>query len=317
MYGIQHPDDYVNVLNRYTGGAGLASGTYKRTYRWPDHVNVMSVAGVWGGGPILGAPLLPVPPFQPLDGNPHTGNGVLLIPNEVIPAPTANIYTFMGKSDGVVPNMSVIEQIKYRSPIPGSQWHDQVDPSDQYGIDMSPTWVLPTGGDRVGGGRMVGPQSNAFNIPVIDRYPGSKVTYVEVEAEHNGMLHNEHLMIAIKRRLGAKSVSSNVSRPVVTGLSRHDGPLPGGNTIRIYGNHFKHVNSIYFGATETDNFNVISPSQIDVTVPPGVVPGVVDVRVDNTAGISGQTASEAAAHRYTYMGVVAVAVGTPGWMGGI
>jgi hypothetical protein len=311
LYGIHHPDDYIDTPDRYTGGAGLSSGTYKRSYRWPQHVNVMSVAGVWDGGPLLGNPLLPVPKHQPLDGNPFTGNGTFLIPNEVLGPSTATIWSYIGKSDGVVPNLSVIEQVQYKNLLPGSPWHHQVNPADHYGIDMSGSWVLPSGGDAAGGGRIGSAPTNADNIPVTDRFRGSKITYVEVQAEHNGMLHNEHLMRAIKRRLGARSVTPNVDTPVITAINPSSGPLIGGNTITITGSEFKYIESIHFGSVQAFVYTVSSPNSITVQVPQGISAGYADVTISNTAGVSGQTAAETIAKRYTYLGTIARPMITP------
>ena len=60
VYGIQHPDDFTGA-DRYHAGLTAEDGVFKRSYRWPDHINVLSVAGV-----VLGS----------FDGDPWSGDRV-------------------------------------------------------------------------------------------------------------------------------------------------------------------------------------------------------------------------------------------------
>ena len=300
MYGIQNPDDYEGGY-RYFAGRTASEGIFKRTYRWPSHVNVLSVAGVWS---------------DPPDGDPWSGDGIDIIPwNISNPADLRFVNIYTSKSDGVVPSTAVIEHVQYKemdlNPLGGDPftWNHQIAPEDRYGVDHSGEWVLAnlgspgtpltTGG---AGALPLGAASNADNIPASDRFPGEKVTYVEIAAQHNGMLHNEHLLRTLRRRLGTQTVAPNVEQPRVTGLSEHQGLLAGGNTIQIYGSGFGQVSRILFGevavseprvAGSPPDWTIDSPTQITVEVPEGIptladdpTPNVVDVTVVNAAGVS-------------------------------
>ncbi len=298
MYGIQHPDDFTANYTYFAGRTG-GNSTFKRSDRWPAHVNVLSVAGVWGGS---------------FDGNPWSGGRVGLIPwNLSDPLDLRLLNVYEGKTDGVVPNMGVLEAVQYKQldPLLGApfEWQYQIAEANRYGVDHNSTWTLPdlgspgtplvTGG---AGALPLGASSNADNIPGADRFRGQKVTYVEVEAQHNGMLHNEHLLRAIRKRLGVRTVAPNVTRPRVTGLSQSSGPLAGGNTIQIHGTGFRYVTRILFGEVAVSepravgtppSWTVDSDTQITVEVPEAVPrleedtsPYIVDVTVTNPAGVS-------------------------------
>jgi len=224
LYGIQDPLDFqfvgscyfpqnplqpCNIQYRYTGGLTVGSDVRKRTYRWPAHINVLSVAGVWDGGGFN-----PLPNFeQPFDGNPFsstsgTPGNIAQIPNEVVPAPPWPVISMRyGKSDGVVPNRSVIERVEYSSALGTPDWKGQVDTSMHYSMNWNADWRLPAGSSTadLGGGPMTFP-TNADNVPAFNVSPSSHITYVEINAHHNGMMHNQHLSHLIKRRLGTFTV---------------------------------------------------------------------------------------------------------------
>ena len=300
MYGIQDPADYEGGY-QYFAGRTASDATFKRTYRWPSHVNVLSVAGVWPDAP---------------NGDPWSGDGVDIIPwNISNPTDLRFVSIYTSKSDGVVPSTAVLEHVQYKeidlSPLGSAPfaWNHQIAPEDRYGVDHSGSWVLPNLGSpgtplTTGGAGMLplGATSPADAIPAADRFPGEKVTYVEIAAQHNGMLHNEHLLRALRRRLGTRTVAPNVEQPRVTGLSEHQGLLAGGNTIQIYGSGFNQVSRILFGevavsepriAGSPPDWTIDSPTQITVEVPEGIptladdpTPNVVDVTVMNAAGAS-------------------------------
>src|SRR5690606_41396417 len=83
------------------------------------------------------------------------------------------------------------------------------------------SWILPNLGSSfvsvfTGGSGFIRPgtSSNADNVPAADRFRGSKVTYVEVNAQHNGILHNEHVLRRIRKRLGTYTVAPYIDRTI-------------------------------------------------------------------------------------------------------
>jgi hypothetical protein len=311
LYGIQHPEDHLNVLLRYTAEQSVGPPfRKKRTYRWPNHINVLSVAGVWLGGPILGAPILPgINSWEAVaDGNPFSGNVQYPIPNGMTLHPLLGMMAYLGKFDGVVSNMGVLERIRYRRlPLP---WVDQTDPADFDAIQWNPLWVLPSLSTVDGGGKAdsTGIQ-HGNNAPASDTNKGQAITYVEVNAEHNGMLHNEHLLRLIKRRLGAVTVEPHVQRPELIHMSATQGALSGGNVVVLTGRNLGFVQHVRFGNSATVNFTRVASDQLQVTVPQGTTPGPVAVHIVNTAGESWVT--QPAINNYTYMGMLASPQITP------
>lgn len=302
LYGIQDPDDYTENY-KYDLGYTVEDNIHKRSQRYLSHINIFSVAGVWSSLPLLEL-------NQPFDGSPWTGTGIRTFFGKSL-RHLAPMHVFIGKSDGVVPNLSVIERIQYRSSLPSNPWKHQTNPSTHYTIDWNADWRLPSLGTN-GGGRILSGGSPAVeNIPAYDRYPGQAVTYVEIQAEHNGMLHNEHLMRAVKKRLGTRTVTPNVETPVITQLSQREGPQSGGTMISIYGSGFRYVSSVWFGNFEAINVSVISGNQINVEVPASNIIGPVTVSVRNTAGESGTTPAEQTAHQYEYKGTLSLPVIVP------
>ncbi|WP_322818808.1 Calx-beta domain-containing protein [Tepidiforma sp.] len=77
--------------------------------------------------------------------------------------------------------------------------------------------------------------------------------------------------------------------PTVTGVSPTSGPV--GTTVTITGTNFTGATSVTFGGVAA-SFTVVSGTQITATVPAGVSPGVVDVRVTNAGGTSANTAAD-------------------------
>lgn len=289
MYGIQHPDDYKSLLDRYTAPQSVSEPfRKKKTYRWPEHINVMSVAGVWDKG--TGVPLLPLPaiPRQSLDGNPFSGSTVYL-PSALNPLIDPFTIYKLGKTDAVVPNLSVIERTQYASTLTFTNaydWQEQVDSPFHYEIDWNTSWVMPSLGGDFGDGRMAEGLSEVPGdlVPSSDRSRGTAITYVEIGAEHNGMLRNEYLLRLIKRRLGDVTVQPNVRRPVISNITPAEGPLAGGNTITLRGSHFRHIRYVQFGDNITRDFTVLNENELSVRVPAGTQVGAQALWVVNTAG---------------------------------
>lgn len=311
LYGIQHPDDHISLVNRYSAEQTvLPPFRKKRTYRWPAHINVLSVAGIWNGGPLLGLPLVPVANFNvTADGNPFSGQAYYPYPSAMLldPAGVGNVglTAYLGKFDGVVSNMGVLERISYRLngvPLHFFMFTSQTEPNTHYEIDWDGNWVLPSLSNVDGGGQAIG-QSNAGNAaPSRDRNKGTALTYVEVEAEHNGMLHNEHLLRLIKRRLGDVTISPHISLPVIHQISQQEGALAGGNKIIIDGDNFSFMRYVQFGNIKTGQFSVINTKRIEVTVPTATNAGPVKISIVNNAGKS--IDSNNPDHVYTYKGTL-------------
>lgn len=295
-YGIQDEADFDQEGGYYyTASQTVDHDTKKRSLRWPAHINVLVVAGVW--------------PEETddyrFDGNPWTGRKEGVIRADVNSLVNVfNVAILEGKTDGVVPSLSVIEHIQYKSLFPFSEWRYQIAEADRYDIDFDGNWKLPSLGQigdlleyASGSGSLpAGAPSNADNIPARDRYPGEKITYVEVNAEHNGMGHNEHVMRAIKRRLGTVTVKPNVEVSVVAGLEPRRGSAAGGEVVTIRGTGFRYVKAVFFGTVASPQFEVISEEEIRAVAPPG--DGLVNVFVHNTMGPS---QSVALANNYQYL----------------
>ncbi|MCC5931301.1 MAG: immunoglobulin domain-containing protein [Cyclobacteriaceae bacterium] len=309
LYGIQHPDDHISLVNRYSAEQTvLPPFRKKRTYRWPEHINVLSVAGVWNGGPLLGMPIVPVANFNvTADGNPFSGGAIYNYPSAYLidPAGQLGITAYLGKFDGVVSNMGVLERIDYRLnaiPLHLFSFTSQTEPNTHYEIDWDSNWVLPSLSNVDGGGQAIG-QSNAGNAaPSRDRNKGTALTYVEVEAEHNGMLHNQHLLRLIKRRLGDVTITPHIKTPMIQQLSQKEGVLAGGNKLIIDGDNFSFMRYVQFGNIKTDDFSVINSKRIEVIVPPATNAGPVKITIVNNAGKSIDNNNPD--HIYTYKGLL-------------
>ncbi|KAJ5222534.1 uncharacterized protein N7469_008774 [Penicillium citrinum] len=74
--------------------------------------------------------------------------------------------------------------------------------------------------------------------------------------------------------------------PSITGLTPSSGPLAGGGTITLQGVNLTGTTVILFGAIPALFFTVLSPTTINVTVPPGVTAGPVPVTVTTPTGTS-------------------------------
>jgi len=74
--------------------------------------------------------------------------------------------------------------------------------------------------------------------------------------------------------------------PSITGLTPSSGPLAGGGTITLQGVNLTGTTVILFGAIPALFFTVLSPTTINVSVPPGVTAGPVPVTVTTPTGTS-------------------------------
>ncbi|KAJ5762930.1 hypothetical protein N7533_001611 [Penicillium manginii] len=74
--------------------------------------------------------------------------------------------------------------------------------------------------------------------------------------------------------------------PTIVSLTPSSGPLSGGGTITVQGTNLNGAITILFGAIPALFFTVLSPSAINVTVPPGLAVGAVPVTVTTLSGTS-------------------------------
>ncbi|CAI7598447.1 unnamed protein product [Penicillium pancosmium] len=74
--------------------------------------------------------------------------------------------------------------------------------------------------------------------------------------------------------------------PTITSLTPSSGPLAGGSTITAQGTNLNGAIAILFGAIPALFFTVLSPTAINVTVPPGLTTGAVPVTVTTLSGTS-------------------------------
>jgi len=91
----------------------------------------------------------------------------------------------------------------------------------------------------------------------------------------------------------AATAASAASAPEIEKLSRSNGPVTGGQKVKIAGTNFTGATAVDFGTTEA-SFTVVSSKHIQATAPAGV--GTVDVTVTTAAGTSATHASD----RYEY-----------------
>lgn len=84
--------------------------------------------------------------------------------------------------------------------------------------------------------------------------------------------------------------------PKITSLSTSQGTTAGGETLTIDGTDLDTTSSIRFGAQRTYAVTVVSPTEIQVSVPAGAA-GTVSVRLGNAWGVSPDTPADA----YTYV----------------
>ncbi len=74
--------------------------------------------------------------------------------------------------------------------------------------------------------------------------------------------------------------------PVVTDVTPDTGPSAGGGSVTITGENFIDVNTVLFGGATVTDYDVVSETQIDATIPPWWWGGQVDVTVFTPYGIS-------------------------------
>lgn len=74
--------------------------------------------------------------------------------------------------------------------------------------------------------------------------------------------------------------------PTITSLTPSSGPLAGGGTITVQGTNLNSATAILFGTIPAPFFTVLSPTAINVTVPPGLAAGSVPATVTTLSGTS-------------------------------
>ena len=67
--------------------------------------------------------------------------------------------------------------------------------------------------------------------------------------------------------------------PTITTITPDSSPLAGGGTATIVGTDLSGTSSVNFGSVAASNVDVISPTEITVTIPVATVPGLVEVTV--------------------------------------
>lgn len=74
--------------------------------------------------------------------------------------------------------------------------------------------------------------------------------------------------------------------PAITALTPSSGPLAGGSTLTVSGNNLNGAVVVLFGAIPALFFTVLSPTIVNVTVPPGLAIGSVPVTITTLSGTS-------------------------------
>ncbi|TVL91539.1 IPT/TIG domain-containing protein [Streptomyces sp. SAJ15] len=72
--------------------------------------------------------------------------------------------------------------------------------------------------------------------------------------------------------------------PTLTGVSPAMGPIGGGNTVTLTGDHLSTATAVRFGSVPAPSFTVVSDTRITAVAPPGV--GTAQITVETTAGVS-------------------------------
>lgn len=121
------------------------------------------------------------------------------------------------------------------------------------------------------------------------------------EAAAIGDFNNDGIADLLVANAGDNTVQvltgSFVAAPTVTGLSVVQGPLAGGTSVVITGDHLDNALAVNFGATEVANFTVNSSgTQITVSSPSSSAAGIVDVTVTTRGGISATSSAD----QFTY-----------------
>jgi hypothetical protein len=79
--------------------------------------------------------------------------------------------------------------------------------------------------------------------------------------------------------------------PEVIGLDPREGPVAGGNQVRIVGRNLTNATSVVFGSTPAVSFTVQTPNRIMAIAPAGTLT-TVDVQVATAGGISANTSND-------------------------
>ena len=94
---------------------------------------------------------------------------------------------------------------------------------------------------------------------------------------------------------GHYNIGSGSAAPTVTGINPASGPTSGGTAVMISGTNLTDATSVQFGLNAATNVNVVSPTQITATSPPGSA-GTLDVTVTTPGG----TSATSNADQFTY-----------------
>jgi cell wall-associated NlpC family hydrolase len=138
-------------------------------------------------------------------------------------------------------------------------------------------------------------------------YAGNGQVVQAPESGHVVELSSLDAVLALEpRSFGATRPASTAvagPSPTITSLSITQGSTTGGETLTIEGTDLDTTSSVRFGSQRTYAVTVLSPTQVQVTVPPGA-DGTVPVVLGNAWGVSPDTPAD----DYTYTG----SPGSPG-----
>jgi uncharacterized protein YifN (PemK superfamily) len=166
-------------------------------------------------------------------------------------------------------------------------------PADQFTYNALPSPVVtglsPTSGTVVGGTSVTISGSNFGGVSEVDfgTYPASILTVsdTEITVTSSGQVAPGMQDVRV---VGPYSTSAIVPAdqftyiappsPVVTGLSPTSGTVVGGTSVTISGSDFAGTSEVDFG-TYPANILTVSDTEITVTSPGQVAPGMQDVRV--------------------------------------
>jgi uncharacterized protein YegL len=153
-----------------------------------------------------------------------------------------------------------------------------------------------------------GPFDGGNVVDIFGNYflPGIKVYFGDQLATHVDYWHSGRLKVTVPKAVQTGSVDVKFENPdgtstivpngyvyqeppksdvEITAISPKQGELKGGTLVYIDGKNFKPETKVYFGGVlATSGFTYYSDTKLRVMAPAGLVPGLVDVTVENPDG---------------------------------
>jgi hypothetical protein len=155
--------------------------------------------------------------------------------------------------------------------------------------------IVPNAGPTAGGTVMVINGANFTNGALVQfgalTVPSVFVSPIQIQATSPAVGAPAVVDVRVITPNGTSSVSPDdtftyTNGPIIAGVNPGTGPTTGGIPVVITGTNFIAGATVAFGTKLSDAVNVNSATQITALLPASSTPGVIDVKVTTTGGVS-------------------------------